>query len=183
MSFPPWPIWSRGRGRLAVRLAALGLRVCRDLGNDRPRHFKRLLRRHQDVGASWPYLASAAASACAQLSPLRRQEQAESYVCWNLSALGSRHRARRWTIPPGRSCRRTGTNRAARRRLGRATGRPPRGCRRGCRAGIGDREEAAVAGAHADRVGAGRNIARPSFRSRSISRSFLLLVRRGSRRD
>src|SRR5271166_96567 len=37
---------------------------------------------------SWPYLASALASACAQLSPLRRQEQVESNDCWNLSALG-----------------------------------------------------------------------------------------------
>src|SRR5271165_3322908 len=37
---------------------------------------------------SWPYLASALASACAQLSPLRRQEQVESNDCWNLSAFG-----------------------------------------------------------------------------------------------
>src|SRR5271166_6642465 len=38
--------------------------------------------------ASWPYLASAAARACAQLSPLLRQEQVGSKDCWNLSAFG-----------------------------------------------------------------------------------------------
>src|SRR5208337_2074453 len=73
---------------LALALAgfALGSAAALErIGRDSSTDFSGVTRMSCD---SWPYLASAAASACAQLSPLRRQEQVESNDCSNLSALG-----------------------------------------------------------------------------------------------
>src|SRR5271166_3015722 len=68
-------------GAFAFASAAALVIIGRDISAD----FSGVTRMSRD---SWPYLASAAASACAQVSALRRQEQVESNDCWNLSALG-----------------------------------------------------------------------------------------------